>query len=143
MLEPKVFPDDRGSFHEWFRGAGFREATGQDLDLAQANCSVSNRGTLRGIHFADVPPSQAKYVTCVRGVASDCPVCPGRALPRKHGRARRSSPHRRRAKVIGRPAPVREGGYRFGTWMSLLLSVCGRSVNTLSRTRRWARSGRG
>ena len=71
VLEPKVFPDDRGSFHEWFRGAGFREATGQDLNLAQANCSVSKRGTLRGIHFADVPPSQAKYVTCVRGAVID------------------------------------------------------------------------
>ena len=71
MLEPKVFPDDRGSFHEWFRGAEFREATGQDLNLAQANCSVSRRGTLRGIHFADVPPSQAKYVKCVRGAVID------------------------------------------------------------------------
>lgn len=71
VLEPKVFPDDRGSFHEWFRGAEFREATGQDLDLAQANCSVSRRGTLRGIHFADVPPSQAKYVKCVRGAVID------------------------------------------------------------------------
>jgi dTDP-4-dehydrorhamnose 3,5-epimerase len=71
VLEPKVFPDDRGSFHEWFRGAEFREATGQDLNLAQANCSVSRRGTLRGIHFADVPPSQAKYVKCVRGAVID------------------------------------------------------------------------
>ncbi|MFE7853342.1 dTDP-4-dehydrorhamnose 3,5-epimerase [Streptomyces sp. NPDC057403] len=74
ILEPKVFPDDRGSFHEWFRGADFRAATGQDLNLAQANCSVSRRGTLRGIHFADVPPSQAKYVTCVRGAVIDVVV---------------------------------------------------------------------
>ncbi|MCL6672259.1 dTDP-4-dehydrorhamnose 3,5-epimerase [Streptomyces panaciradicis] len=74
ILEPKVFPDDRGSFHEWFRGADFREATGQDLNLAQANCSVSRRGTLRGIHFADVPPSQAKYLTCVRGAVIDVVV---------------------------------------------------------------------
>jgi dTDP-4-dehydrorhamnose 3,5-epimerase len=71
VLEPKVFADDRGSFHEWFRGTEFREATGQDLNLAQANCSVSKRGTLRGIHFADVPPSQAKYVKCVRGAVID------------------------------------------------------------------------
>ncbi|MCX4884572.1 dTDP-4-dehydrorhamnose 3,5-epimerase [Streptomyces sp. NBC_00847] len=71
VLEPKVFPDDRGSFHEWFRGPEFREATGHDLNLAQANCSVSKRGTLRGIHFADVPPSQAKYVKCVRGAVLD------------------------------------------------------------------------
>ena len=72
--EPKVFPDDRGSFHEWFRRNDFRKATGQDLALAQANCSVSRRGTLRGIHFADVPPSQAKYVKCVRGAVLDVVV---------------------------------------------------------------------
>jgi dTDP-4-dehydrorhamnose 3,5-epimerase len=69
--EPKVFPDARGSFHEWFKGADFAEATGHGLNLAQANCSVSSRGTLRGIHFADVPPSQAKYVKCVRGAVLD------------------------------------------------------------------------
>jgi dTDP-4-dehydrorhamnose 3,5-epimerase len=74
VLEPQVFPDDRGSFHEWYRGAEFREATGYDLGLAQANCSVSRRGVLRGIHFADVPPGQAKYVTCVRGAVLDVTV---------------------------------------------------------------------
>lgn len=74
VLEPKVFPDNRGSFHEWFRGEEFREATGYDLDLAQANCSVSRRGVLRGVHFADVPPGQAKYLTCVRGAVLDVVV---------------------------------------------------------------------
>jgi dTDP-4-dehydrorhamnose 3,5-epimerase len=71
VLEPKVFPDERGSFHEWYRGAEFREATGHDLSLAQANCSVSRRGVVRGVHFADVPPGQAKYLTCVRGAVLD------------------------------------------------------------------------
>lgn len=58
VFEPKVFPDDRGSFHEWFRGDAFREATGQDLNLSQANHSISRAGTLRGVHFADVPPAR-------------------------------------------------------------------------------------
>jgi dTDP-4-dehydrorhamnose 3,5-epimerase len=71
ILEPKVFPDARGSFHEWFKGGEFEKALGHPLNLAQANCSVSSRGTLRGIHFADVPPSQAKYVKCVRGAVLD------------------------------------------------------------------------
>ncbi|MEU9733110.1 dTDP-4-dehydrorhamnose 3,5-epimerase [Streptomyces sp. NPDC048002] len=74
VLEPKVFPDDRGSFHEWYRGEEFREATGHDLTLAQANCSVSRRGVVRGVHFSDVPPGQAKYVTCVRGAVLDVVV---------------------------------------------------------------------
>ena len=29
---------------------------------------------MRGIHFADVPPGQAKYVTCVRGAVLDVVV---------------------------------------------------------------------
>ncbi|MFJ6011505.1 dTDP-4-dehydrorhamnose 3,5-epimerase [Streptomyces sp. NPDC092952] len=69
--EPKVFPDSRGSFHEWFKAAELEEAVGHTLRLAQANFSVSSRGTLRGVHFADVPPSQAKYVKCVRGAVLD------------------------------------------------------------------------
>jgi dTDP-4-dehydrorhamnose 3,5-epimerase len=74
VFEPKVFSDDRGSFHEWFRGDAFREATGHDLPLLQANHSISRAGTLRGVHFADVPPSQAKYVKCVRGAVLDVVV---------------------------------------------------------------------
>jgi dTDP-4-dehydrorhamnose 3,5-epimerase len=74
VLEPKVFPDERGGFHEWYRAAEFQEATGYALALAQANCSVSRRGVLRGIHFCDVPPGQAKYVTCVRGAVLDVVV---------------------------------------------------------------------
>ena len=73
-LEPKIFPDERGSFHEWYRGEEFREATGYDLSLEQANCSVSRWGVLRGVHFADVPPGQAKYITCVRGAILDVVV---------------------------------------------------------------------
>jgi dTDP-4-dehydrorhamnose 3,5-epimerase len=37
----------------------------------QANCSVSRRGVIRGIHFADVPAGQAKYVVCVSGAILD------------------------------------------------------------------------
>ena len=74
MLEPTIFPDDRGSFHEWYRTGDIEEAVGHPLDLAQANCSVSRRGVLRGIHFADVPPSQAKYVKCLRGAVLDVVV---------------------------------------------------------------------
>lgn len=71
---PKQFGDDRGVFLEWFREPGFTEATGRSLDLQQANCSVSAAGVLRGIHFADVPPGQAKYVTCVKGAILDVAV---------------------------------------------------------------------
>jgi dTDP-4-dehydrorhamnose 3,5-epimerase len=68
---PRTFADERGAFQEWYRHEALAEAVGHRLDLAQANCSVSRRGTLRGIHYADLPPSQAKYVTCVRGAVLD------------------------------------------------------------------------
>ncbi|MGX2996780.1 dTDP-4-dehydrorhamnose 3,5-epimerase [Streptomyces sp. JNUCC 64] len=71
---PKVFTDRRGSFHEWFRADRFQELTGHPLRLEQANCSRSGRGALRGVHYAAVPPGQAKYVTCVSGAVLDVVV---------------------------------------------------------------------
>jgi dTDP-4-dehydrorhamnose 3,5-epimerase len=63
--------DSRGLFLEWYRHDLFAEANGHPLRLAQANLSVSSRGTVRGVHYADVAPGQAKYVTCVRGAVLD------------------------------------------------------------------------
>ena len=71
VYEPQVHNDDRGSFAETFRGAEFAADLGYRLDVAQANCSVSRRGVIRGIHYADVPPGQAKYITCMAGVILD------------------------------------------------------------------------
>jgi len=71
---PRVHTDARGSFTEAFRAGEVREAVGHRFDLAQVNCSVSRRGVLRGVHFADVPPGQAKYVTCVAGAILDVVV---------------------------------------------------------------------
>ena len=74
LLEPKVFADPRGHFLEWYSGRPFSAAVGHPLGLAQANCSVSVRGAVRGVHFAAVPPGQAKHVTCVRGSVLDVVV---------------------------------------------------------------------
>ena len=68
---PVQHGDDRGLFLEWFRVDALRTAAGHALQLAQANMSVSKAGSLRGIHFADVPPGQAKYVTCPAGAVLD------------------------------------------------------------------------
>ncbi|WP_139416728.1 dTDP-4-dehydrorhamnose 3,5-epimerase family protein [Agromyces laixinhei] len=70
-ITPRQFPDDRGVFLEWYRFDRLAEVVGHPLDLAQGNSSVSKRGVVRGIHFADVPPSQAKYVTAVHGAVLD------------------------------------------------------------------------
>ncbi|MFC4944805.1 dTDP-4-dehydrorhamnose 3,5-epimerase family protein [Pseudonocardia sp. GCM10023141] len=70
-FEPAVFPDSRGAFAAPFQGAPFREALGFDLTVAQTNQSISARGVIRGIHYSDVPPGQAKYVYCPRGGVLD------------------------------------------------------------------------
>ncbi|HYO40941.1 MAG TPA: dTDP-4-dehydrorhamnose 3,5-epimerase [Nocardioidaceae bacterium] len=73
-VAPKVHGDDRGAFLEWFRADRFAEATGHPFTLAQANASVSAAGAVRGIHFAQLPPSQAKWVTCLWGAVLDVVV---------------------------------------------------------------------
>jgi dTDP-4-dehydrorhamnose 3,5-epimerase len=54
-------------FLESFRGDRLAEAIGHRMDVIQTNVSVSSRGTVRGVHFAQVPPSQAKYITALSG----------------------------------------------------------------------------
>jgi dTDP-4-dehydrorhamnose 3,5-epimerase len=73
-ITPAVHGDSRGMFFEWLTDQGFSSFAGHRLDVRQANCSVSAAGVLRGLHFAQLPPSQAKYVTCVSGSVFDVVV---------------------------------------------------------------------
>jgi dTDP-4-dehydrorhamnose 3,5-epimerase len=73
-VTPQAHGDARGAFLEWFRADRFAQVVGHPFTLAQSNCSISNAGVLRGIHFADVPPGQAKYVTCSVGAVFDVVV---------------------------------------------------------------------
>jgi dTDP-4-dehydrorhamnose 3,5-epimerase len=70
-ITPVQHRDDRGVFLEWYRFDRLAEKVGHSLDLRQGNTSVSRRGVVRGIHYADVPPSQAKYVTAPSGAVLD------------------------------------------------------------------------
>jgi dTDP-4-dehydrorhamnose 3,5-epimerase len=70
-ITPKQHADDRGLFLEWYRFDRLEEAVGHSLNLRQGNTSVSKRGSVRGIHFADIPPGQAKYVTATHGAVLD------------------------------------------------------------------------
>ena len=74
VVELVAHGDARGRFAEWYRADLLAEATGSALPLAQANHSVSSRGVLRGVHFALVPPGQAKYVYCPAGQVLDVVV---------------------------------------------------------------------
>ena len=98
VFTPKQFSDERGTFFEWYQDSVFEEEAGKKLMLAQANCSISKKGTLRGLHYADVPPGQAKYVTCFSGRALDVLV------------------------------DIRRGSPTFGKWRSVLLDTNKRNV---------------
>jgi dTDP-4-dehydrorhamnose 3,5-epimerase len=73
-ITPVLHGDPRGLFTEWYRFDHLAAELGHPLRLAQANLSVSSRGVVRGIHYADVPPGQAKYVTCQVGAIVDVVV---------------------------------------------------------------------
>jgi dTDP-4-dehydrorhamnose 3,5-epimerase len=92
-ITPKQFGDDRGVFFEWYRFDRLGEVIGHPLELRQANSSVSRRGVVRGIHFADVPRGQAKYVTVAHGAVLDFVI------------------------------DIRVGSPAFGTWDSVLLDT--------------------
>ncbi len=74
VFEPASFGDDRGLFVAPYQESVFVEAVGRPLTVAQSNHSVSRRGVIRGVHFADVPPGQAKYVYCPHGALLDVVV---------------------------------------------------------------------
>lgn len=74
LFTPIVRPDPRGSFLESFKASTFEEVTGRAFPVKQTNISQSRAGTVRGVHFAQVPPGQGKYVTCVSGSILDVVV---------------------------------------------------------------------
>jgi dTDP-4-dehydrorhamnose 3,5-epimerase len=73
-ITPVQHGDPRGLFLELYRFEQIEAEVGHALRLAQGNLSVSARGVVRGVHFADVPPGQAKYLTCTRGAVLDVVV---------------------------------------------------------------------
>jgi dTDP-4-dehydrorhamnose 3,5-epimerase len=95
-ITPVQRTDERGVFFEWYRHDLLEQAVGHSLALRQANTSVSKKGTVRGIHFADTPPGQAKYVTALSGAVLDYVV------------------------------DIRVGSPTFGTWDSVLLDTVAR-----------------
>jgi dTDP-4-dehydrorhamnose 3,5-epimerase len=68
---PELHADSRGEFHESYRFEAVESVVGHSLRLKQVNVSVSARAVARGIHYALVPPGQAKYVTAPFGAFLD------------------------------------------------------------------------
>ena len=72
LVEPEVFPDERGHFAEIHHREKYRQG-GIDVDFIQDNFSHSLRGILRGLHY-QVRKPQAKLVTVLSGEIFDVAV---------------------------------------------------------------------
>ena len=71
ILKPKIINDKRGFFTETFRKDLFDNFVGEISSFCQTNCSESNYGTIRGLHFQISPSSQSKLVSVQSGEILD------------------------------------------------------------------------
>lgn len=74
LFEPRLFTDERGTFHEVFRYSAIAKLLGSNFDVQQVNQSTSKKGVVRGIHVTEGSAGQAKYVSCVNGAILDIVV---------------------------------------------------------------------
>lgn len=72
IIEPDLFPDNRGMFFESYSKRKYAELGITD-EFVQDNHSISTRGVLRGLHF-QINPGQAKLVRVTRGEVFDVAV---------------------------------------------------------------------
>jgi dTDP-4-dehydrorhamnose 3,5-epimerase len=79
ILEPKVFQDGRGLFMETYQKQKYKEA-GITASFVQDNLSVSQKNTLRGLHY-QYPKGQAKLVQVLQGSVLDVAVDIRRGSP--------------------------------------------------------------
>jgi dTDP-4-dehydrorhamnose 3,5-epimerase len=73
IIKPKVFYDNRGYFYETYQTEVFKKC-GIDLPFVQDNQSLSQKGTLRGLHFQAPPHEQGKLVRVIKGAVLDVAV---------------------------------------------------------------------
>lgn len=80
IIQPEVFSDQRGFFFESWHAEKFARAGLAD-DFLQDNHSMSEMGTLRGLHYQVPPRAQGKLVRVVRGSIYDVAVDLRRSSP--------------------------------------------------------------
>lgn len=73
IIEPDVFPDERGYFFESFSKKKYKEL-GIDFEFVQDNISKSAYGTLRGLHYQVGQNAQGKLCQVILGRVLDVAV---------------------------------------------------------------------
>lgn len=67
VIEPDVYPDERGFFARLWSAAEF-SPYGMETQFVESNFSFNKKaGTLRGMHYQAGAQGQAKLVRCTRG----------------------------------------------------------------------------
>jgi len=79
VIQPRVFPDERGFFFESYHAERYTEA-GLPTQFVQDNHSSSLPGTIRGLHYQLLRP-QGKLVRVIRGLVFDVAVDIRRGSP--------------------------------------------------------------
>lgn len=74
IIEPKIFPDERGYFMESFNENTFQKGVNQNVHFVQDNQSYSSKGVLRGLHYQAGEHAQAKLVRVLQGEVLDVAV---------------------------------------------------------------------
>ena len=72
LIQPAVHTDSRGRFFESFQKERYKEI-GIEEEFIQDNHSVSQKNTIRGLHYR-VAPEQSKLVRVIRGEVFDVVV---------------------------------------------------------------------
>lgn len=80
IIEPRLFPDDRGYFYESYNKQKY-DAAGLTANFVQDNQSFSQKGTLRGLHGQADPFAQGKLVRVIKGRVMDVAVDIRKASP--------------------------------------------------------------
>jgi len=73
VIDPPVFPDERGFFMESYKRSEF-VAAGISEAFVQCNHSKSAKGILRGLHYQKHPKAQAKLIRALSGEIYDVVV---------------------------------------------------------------------
>ncbi len=73
VITPKRFKDGRGCFEECYHSEVFKQ-NGITKSFVQDNQSISQQGTIRGLHFQNPPHAQGKLVRAVTGCILDVAV---------------------------------------------------------------------
>ena len=72
LIQPDIHTDSRGRFFESFQKERYKEI-GIEEEFIQDNHSVSQKNTIRGLHYR-VAPEQSKLVRVIRGEVFDVVV---------------------------------------------------------------------